>query len=308
MARKNRQISQIPQFALYGEETPSHALEFVHIEDIHERSSRNGWVIKPHRHMHLFQILCMRSGEMDMRLDDTTQKLSGSWVVAIPPGVVHGFRFRPDTQGVVLSIAVNLQGLDAENQVARLLEGVLEQARPLRLRKNCAEHRQLLQQLEQLQQELALQRADQGIALFALVKLVLVNLRRQLRQTRAPASLAQPGIQLNDRFRHLLEQHYREHWAIADYASALHVSVSTLNRACQELAGQSAKKLLQERLHVEARRRLMYTFETLDQIAWNLGYKDAAYFSRVFKSHEGLPPHAYRKAAQHTGAATRQPA
>jgi AraC family transcriptional regulator, transcriptional activator of pobA len=297
MARKSREFSQIPQFALYGEHTPSHALEFVHIEDIHERSSRNGWVIKPHRHAHLFQVLCMFSGAMQLRLDDSMQTLEGAWAIVLPTGTVHGFEFRPDTQGVVLSVAINLQGLDAENQIAGLLAGVLEQSCVLRLPRRSPQGQQLQHCLQLLKQELVHRQQEQALALFALVKLVLVTLRRLVVQAQQQQRPPPPTTQLADRFRQLLEIHYKEHWSVAAYAEALHVSVSTLNRACGEALGQPAKKLMVARLHVEAKRRLTYTRETLDQIAYALGYQDAAYFSRVFKAQEHLTPTAFRQQA-----------
>jgi len=297
MARKSSEISRIPQFALYGEQTPSDQLEFVHIEDIVDRSARNGWLIRPHRHTHLFQILCMHSGAMHMRLDGTNHTLTGGWLVALPAGVVHGFEFRPDTEGVVVSVAMNLQGLDAENQLINLLGGVLATPQLLQLKKRDDGHRQLLQALAMLKQELAGQQQEQSLALFALVRLVLVCLRRLVQHEQQVKSPPGAGVQLADRFRHLLETHYKAHWPVGAYAKALHVSVSTLNRACSEALGQPAKRLLQARLHVEARRRLVYTQETLDQIAWDLGYKDAAYFSRVFKAQQQQTPKAFRQRA-----------
>lgn len=297
MSRKSPEISKIPQFALYGEQTPSGQLEFVHIEDIADRSARNGWLIRPHRHAHLFQILCMHSGAMTMRLDAADHTLTGGWLVALPAGVVHGFEFRPDTEGVVVSVAVNLQGLDAENQVANLLGGVLATPQLLQLKKRDGGHRQLLQSLALLKQELSQRQPEQSLALFALVKLVLVCLRRLVQHEQQVQSPPRPAVQLADRFKQLLETHYKAHWPVAAYAEALHVSVSTLNRACSEAVGQPAKRMLQARLHVEAKRRLTYTQETLDQIAWDLGYKDAAYFSRVFKTQQQQTPKTFRQRA-----------
>lgn len=284
----------IPHFALYGETELRNVPECVHIEDIHERSARNGWEIRPHRHAHLFQLLCMYSGEMQLQLDTQHAVCKGCWLVTMPTGVVHGFRFHPDTQGVVLSVALPLLGLDAGGQLAALLQSLQDLPLQLQLSRRDPILRDLRDYLERIRQELAAPRADQQLALNALVKLVLLTLRR-LRQAAAPQErLQEAGPRLVQQFRQLLELHYREHWKIGDYAHALHVSDSTLNRACRAAVAQSAKQLLQERLHLEAKRRLLYTRETLDQIAWGLGYKDAAYFSRVFKEHEGVAPTTWR--------------
>jgi AraC family transcriptional activator of pobA len=286
--------TDIPQFALYGETELHHVPEFVHIEDIHERSSRNGWEILPHRHSHLFQLLCMYSGEVSLQLDTQQAQRKGCWLLTMPTGVVHGFRFHPSTQGVVLSLALPLLGLDAENQLAALLDSLQDAPLQLQLGRRDPVLRELRDYLERIRLELATPRADRQLALNALVKLVLLTLRRLRTDSSPLAGLQEAGPRLVQQFRSLLEQHYREHWKIGDYAQALHVSESTLNRACRAALAQSAKQLLQQRLHLEAKRRLLYTRETLDQIAWGLGYKDAAYFSRVFKEHEGLAPASWR--------------
>ena len=297
MSRKVRTSSPIPQFALYGETAISHKPEFAHIEDIRARSLRNGWVIKPHRHTHLSQILCVFSGAADVQLDTSSSRHSGSWICAIPPGVVHGFKFRPGTRGVVLSLAIGMPGLDAENQVGHLLDHTLAQARVLSLEKNSEVFVNLALYFELISKELTSPLEKQEIALLALIKLVLLTLSRQLRQESLDDAVSANGIQLSSRFRALQEAHYKEHWKIGDYAKALNVSVSTLNRACQEALGSTAKQLMQDRLHIEAKRRLIYTQETLDQISRDLGFKDAAYFSRAFKLLEGAAPKSYRKSA-----------
>lgn len=296
MTRPRSAITGIPQFALYGETELRHVPEFVHIEDIHERSARNGWEIKPHRHAHLFQLLCMYSGEMALQLDTQHALRKGCWLLTMPTGVVHGFRFHPDTQGVVLSLAIPLLGLDAENQLAALLQSLQDAPLQLQLTRRDPLLRELRDYLERIRLELAVPRTERQLALNALVKLVLLTLRRLGAASAPQAALQEAGPRLVQQFRSLLEQHYREHLKIGDYAQALHVSESTLNRACRAALAQSAKQLLQERLHLEAKRRLLYTRETLDQIAWALGYKDAAYFSRVFKDHEGLAPASWRAA------------
>lgn len=290
-------VAPIPQFALYGETAFAHEPEFVHIEDLRERSARNGWIIKPHRHPHLFQILCMFSGEAQVRLDERCSTHNGAWVVTMPAGVVHGFHFRPDTRGVVLSLGIKLLGLDAENHIGPMLKGSLARPCIVNLQQQSPLTSALLGYLERIQDELKVPREDQQLALYSLIKLVLVTLQRRKQEERFAEVEPSGIVQLESRFRALLEQHYKEHWLICDYADALHVSVSTLNRACQEVLGRSAKKLIQERLHIEAKRRLLYTRETLDQISYGLGFKDAAYFSRVFKQLEGIPPKRFRQHA-----------
>lgn len=287
--------ANIPHFALYGESVFTHKPEFVHIERIRERSERNGWLIKPHRHSHLFQLLFIHSGSAEVQLDSLHERHKGCGLISVPAGTVHGFNFEPGTDGVVLSVAIDMPGLNTDGQLGILLEATLSQPAIIRLSRRTAQYRELLGYIEGVDRELAVPQQDQQVALYSLVKLILVLLRRQLQQERSQEQLQAGNLQLVNRFRILVEQNYKQHWQIGRYADALHVSISTLNRACQEVLGCATKKLIQQRLHVEAQRRLIYTQETLDQISWDLGYKDAPYFSRVFKQLEGKSPKAFRR-------------
>lgn len=54
-----------------------------------------------------------------------------------------------------------------------------------------------------------------------------------------------------------------------------------------------------QRLRVEdAKRRLERTDASVDEIGWQVGYEDAAYFRRLFKRTTGLSPSAYRRRFQ----------
>lgn len=297
MSQTLRKTSPIPQFALYGETEIRHKPEFAHITDIRARGMRNGWVIKPHRHAHFFQILCVFSGAAEVQLDTTSSSHNGCLITTVPPGVVHGFKFRPGTRGAVLSLAIGVSGLDPENQIGQLLEHTLSQVRVFSLGKDSKLFEDMCMYLEMINKELSSPLGGQELALIALIKLVLLTLTRLLREEDIDDPCSANVIQLSSRYRALQEEHYTEHWTIAAYASALGVSVSTLNRACLEALGRSAKKLIQERLHIEARRQLIYTQKSLSQISLLLGFKNAAYLSRAFKLIEGEAPNTFRKRA-----------
>jgi len=109
-----------------------------------------------------------------------------------------------------------------------------------------------------------------------------------------------PAIEQQDldrlrRFRLLIEAHYLKHWPVARYARQLAVSESSLNRLCQDLTGGTAFDVVQQRVLLEARRRLMYVPGSVAMIAEELGFKDPAYFCRFFRRHTGLSPTAFRR-------------
>lgn len=96
------------------------------------------------------------------------------------------------------------------------------------------------------------------------------------------------------RFRQLVEDHYRDHWTIADYARMLGVTEDRLHALCVRGTGRPPRTLVHERLIEEASARLQHLDWPIEQIGFSLGFKDAGYFNRFFKKHVGLPPGAYR--------------
>lgn len=285
----------IPHFGLYGESIVSKDPGFVHIEDIAARSKEIGWLIKPHRHNNMFQLLCVFDGQLELQLDEQTHSLSGGWVITVPPGVVHGFRFRPDTQGVVLTLAEPLL-IEARYQQSRqYFEELVSSPHTIEFQRENVLFDQLKQYLSLITREF--QQSGDGYKhmLEWMVGMVLVTLKRQFDQRRLQASVSLPSTNMLKGFRVLLEEQYRKQWKVQQYAVALHTSVSSLNRLCKESVGITAKSVIQNRLLIEAKRKLIYTQVPLDLIAYNLGFKDPAYFSRFFKKREGVPPSTYRE-------------
>jgi hypothetical protein len=67
-----------------------------------------------------------------------------------------------------------------------------------------------------------------------------------------------------------------------------------LNRLCLKIAGKSAFEMTQDRLMLEACRKLTYVPAGVASIAYELGFQDPAYFSRLFKKLVGMTPKEYR--------------
>ncbi len=291
---KNEQ-NVIPGFALYGDDNNQPQPEFVHIEDIADRSQKHDWKIKPHRHGKLFQLLFIDNGSVELCLDEQSHKLNGFWIITVPPGTVHGFCFPADTKGKVLTIVDSL--LEGhEPQIQRYFNQLLAQPYRIQLNYEDVLFKQLTHSFESISQELKLAQHNQQQMLNCLIQMLLINLTRQLENhPNTEQKSHHSRQQLVNQFKQLLEEKHLQHWTVQQYAKSLNTSTSSLNRLCGELTGISAKAIIQNRLLIEIKRRLIYTQLPLDSIAYTLGYKDPSYFSRFFKKHEGVSPGQYRQ-------------
>lgn len=93
----------------------------------------------------------------------------------------------------------------------------------------------------------------------------------------------------------LIDEHFKFHWTLSQYAEKLNITVSTLNNICRELGGESAKEYVSQRVLKEAEFLLRYTDLTIIEIAHQLGFKDSSYFARFFRRYACLNPREYRQ-------------
>ena len=94
----------------------------------------------------------------------------------------------------------------------------------------------------------------------------------------------------------LIESNYNIHHSPSFYAKALGMPINTLTKKCKKHFGRSPRDLIQERIIVEAKRRLHLTRQLVKQISYELNFKDEYYFSRFFKKRVNMSPIAFREA------------
>lgn len=278
--------SSVPSFALYGDQDESAAAEvdFVHIEDIKSRSERYQWEIDTHVHQDLFQVLCLLSGSAEATVDDEQFVVGDASALIIPPGTVHAFHFQPGTHGYVLTIAEPVlfaQGFPHPHFMALPKDVALRLGRVL----------------EEINMEFSWPQPERAQMLELLVRTALLLLARQ-QELEQGVEERPVHSDLFERFRRLVEEHFAEQWPVDRYADTLNITSAKLNRLCRSISGKSAFELMQERLLLEARRRLVYVNVPVALLAYELGFQDPAYFCRFFKKQTGLRPTEYRKQRQ----------
>lgn len=86
----------------------------------------------------------------------------------------------------------------------------------------------------------------------------------------------------------------RERRTLTELAEQLYVTAKTLSRACQEVRSLSPKKLIDQNTALEAKRRLVLGDQTVEEIAFELGFSEATNFVKFFKRIVGHTPEAFR--------------
>lgn len=88
-------------------------------------------------------------------------------------------------------------------------------------------------------------------------------------------------------FKLAVETQLTEQQDVHAIAKKLGMTTSSLYAVVKEYSGNSPKEWITNRLIQEAQRKLHYSSLSVKELAYELGYNDPAYFSRVFKKRTG---------------------
>ncbi len=150
--------------------------------------------------------------------------------------------------------------------------------------------------IDKIEQEIAAHAVARDEALRAHGLLVSVWIARQL-AVHDGTILRDRTHVLAEKYAALVERGFRTGCGVADYAEQLGVTPTHLSRICRDASGRPALAILQERIVHEACRMLVDSDMAARDIATELGFSSAAYFTRAFSKLTGRTPSEFRRLA-----------
>lgn len=287
----------IPSYDLYGDQASREWSHSFNFEWIPQRSAPYQWLIQPHRHEAFFQFLYLTSGEVEFFIDDNRLHATAPCLAVIPAGHVHGFRFSPDVNGPVVTSSQKA----LESVLGVVMPEVLATVRRPRLLVLPDEMRYVDQlmplflALEQESRAHALGHMAVGTSLLTALMVQVHRIALMLDASEAaPLQVGSRRARQIDKFRSLVDVHFRVQKSLQWYADQMGLSTGQLSRLCRDALEMSGLDVINARVIHEAQRYLVYTHLPVKQLAAELGYDDDAYFSRFFRKNVGVTPTAYR--------------
>ncbi len=241
----------------------------------------------PHRHSYQ-EIIWVRQGSAEHLLDGDIVEFPAQTLLIIPKGRIHRFVPAPDLLGCVI----------------RFREEFLPDPSHL-LFSQFTGHTAL-----QLTQEQAA-----GIeAYFSLLRCefkhadpyhlpalrhLLAAFIAKLEELRLLHSRMMPQdftrtLGIWNRFNTLIEQKFKTEHAVSFYAAELGLSPRKLGDVVKLYTGKYVSEVIDERLIAEAKRRILFSNLTIKEIAFELGFEEHSYFSKVFKKFTGKTPSDFK--------------
>lgn len=135
----------------------------------------------------------------------------------------------------------------------------------------------------------------QGEMLRSLLKRLLIKSSRLIKKELPYPNI--PSSQLDEirKYNILVEKHFREKHKVSEYADLLFKSPKTIANLFHKHSHKTPLMVINERILLEAKRLLRYSQKTSEEIALELGYKEAGHFSKFFKKHTGMSPISFKK-------------
>jgi AraC family transcriptional activator of pobA len=274
------------------------AAELLSVEPVQPALSQREWVLSA-RGQRQVHALLLSGGTARLTGRDGVTALAGPALAWLPAGEVEHLWVDAAGSGYLLAASEDLlMRCVGDNPEAPTLRHLAARTLLLEGERLSPALPGLPAAFEALRQELRVMEPGAMAAIRARFGLLLLLLWRRAGLAAEAEAERAAGSEVLERFAHLIERHYREHWRVADYARALGITTDHLHALCQHEAAARPLMLIHRRLAAEACLRLEQTGQPVEQIAYSLGFRDAAYFNRFFRRLTGAAPGIWRRRQQ----------
>ncbi|MGW5441928.1 AraC family transcriptional regulator [Streptomyces asiaticus] len=286
----HRDVTEVPFRPSVGAPPGAAVLDFPGLA---ARARSHGLDVHAPMRLAFHQLITVRSGTLRCSVDFTEHELTeGGWIW-VRPGQIHQFRsalgaadgvavlFPPGYLGAATAAVARLdrpasrsplmvpEGADAE-----AVRGVLDLLE--------SEYRTVSGPLE---------------AHVEVVRHLVAVLVLRLAHLPGTRSADTAGSAAFRRFQQAVERDYTRTHRVEDYADRLGYSVRTLTRATRATVGCGAKRFIDDRVLLEAKRLLVHTDLSATAIGERLGFPDATVFTKFFRRRSGETPAGFRTRA-----------
>ena len=115
-------------------------------------------------------------------------------------------------------------------------------------------------------------------------------------QISTPASIKRTRAEdLFYRFIVLVEEKFKYQRVLSDYAKDLCISTKHLSTLVKELSGRTAGSWIDSYVILEAKRLLISTDMSIQEVSEQLHFANQSFFGKFFKHNTGKSPSQYRK-------------
>ncbi|MBV8324970.1 AraC family transcriptional regulator [Chryseobacterium sp.] len=244
-----------------------------------------------HRDSH-YIFSCMESGYVKMMVDFNTIESRDSCIFCVLPGQVHQGFVMNEVNGWFLAIKADL----IPDTVRSVFEESLEEIRPLSVDKDWIKTLNTSAGILYSSHTAEMIGSKEGFLVIQSLLHAFLGLfafaysHKRISET----SGENRSFQLARAFRILVRKEFKTVKSPSEYAEKLNISRGYLTEVIRETTGQPAQYWIHQEILTESKRLLVFTHLSVKEIAYELGYSDHTYFSRLFSKLENQSPSEFR--------------
>lgn len=253
----------------------------------------------PHRH-NFYEVLLVTDGEGCHFIDFEAYPIQPPLFYFVAPGQVHYWETTRAVRGraVMFTEEFLLFGMESAKRNINILNEFPffhAGAGPplLWLERESLEPFNAL--LQDIQDEYQAAASGWAMVLSAYLHILLIKLQR-LYSRQQTAGQVSRASQLVCQFKRLVAEHFINERSVHFYAGRLGVSASHLADTVKALTGVSPGVIIRQTVALEAKRLLIHSDWTAEQISYHLQFEDPSYFGRFFRRETGLSPGIFSQA------------
>lgn len=244
-----------------------------------------------HRDSH-YIFTYLESGRARMMVDFKTIEAQDSAVFFLLPGQVHAGMLMENVSGWFVAVKADL----LPDTVRSVFEEVLIDIQPVFLDKSTAGKLSLCAEMLEMSCTEEMLATREGFLVVQSLMNAFAGMYAMIFLGEKSSEISSEGraLQLTRTFRILVRKEFKTIKSPSAYAEAMNISRGYLTDVIREVTGKSVQYWIHQEVLIEAKRLLYFTQLTVKEIAYELGYSDHTYFSRLFSKVEGCPPSEFR--------------
>lgn len=103
---------------------------------------------------------------------------------------------------------------------------------------------------------------------------------------------------ITKKFFRCLEEQFKEKKTVENYASQLGITPKYLSHTLRKTTGKQASEWIDEYSLLEAKKLLSHSYNTIQEISYDLNFSTPSHFSKFFKSKTGMTPKEFRQQSE----------
>lgn len=283
----------IPSFDLYHEESPV-MFAYRTMEEIWEETG--GESDEPHRH-NFYTIIWVKEGTGFHMIDFTSHEMKPGRLFFLSPGQVHQVVSHTEPLGLVLMFTGDFlckYNINHDFLKALSLFEPGNTSLPLDIKDGDEMMLELAGKeiVSVFNSEINKGNANcerfKNEAVASWLKIFLIECyKHKPADKNSNTQYTQTEKSVVGSFKELLEENFSKWHLVSHYAIELSITADYLNNVLKDSTGINAKEMIQQRIVLEAKRLGVNTSFSSKEIAYTLGFKDPAHFSKFYKSVTG---------------------